>query len=125
MNHAAKRERGSHGADVRDLLQQRRRDGDTRRHGDTAIANYRFVAKFTGPKVDVHRRYRTTNVWIKRDGRWQIVTAHTAFLPEGKGVDLSWLGSQCVGALRINGPAHLVLGFMHFCAISRRRRAEA
>ncbi len=53
-------------------------------HGDTAIANYRFVVKFTGPNVDVHRRYRTTNVWIKRDGRWQIIGAHTAFVLDAK-----------------------------------------
>jgi ketosteroid isomerase-like protein len=53
-------------------------------HGDTAIANYRFVVKFTGPNVDVHRRYRTTNVWIKRDGRWQIIAAHTAFVLDAK-----------------------------------------
>ena len=48
--------------------------------GDTAIANYRFVVTIKGPKVDVHRRYRTTNVWAKRDGRWQIVAAHMAFV---------------------------------------------
>ena len=53
-------------------------------HGDTAIANDRFVGKFTGPNVDVHRRYRTTNVWIKRDGRWQIIAAHTAFVLDAK-----------------------------------------
>jgi ketosteroid isomerase-like protein len=53
-------------------------------HGDTAIAGYRFVVKVTGPNVDVHRRYRTTNVWIKRDGRWQIVAAHTAFVLDPK-----------------------------------------
>jgi ketosteroid isomerase-like protein len=53
-------------------------------HGDTAIANYRFVVKFTGPNVDVHRRYRTTNVWIKRDGHWQIIAAHTAFVLDAK-----------------------------------------
>jgi ketosteroid isomerase-like protein len=53
-------------------------------HGETAIANYRFVVKVTGPNVDVHRRYRTTNVWIKRDGRWQIIAAHTAFVIDAK-----------------------------------------
>ena len=53
-------------------------------HGDTAIASYRFIVKHTGPNVDVHRRYRTTNVWIKRDGRWQIVAAHTAFVLDAK-----------------------------------------
>jgi ketosteroid isomerase-like protein len=53
-------------------------------HGDTAIANYRFVVKFKGPNVDVHRRYRTTNVWMKRQGGWQIVAAHTAFVIDPK-----------------------------------------
>ncbi len=53
-------------------------------HGDTAIARYRFVVKLTGPNVAVHRRYRTTNVWIKRDGRWQIIAAHTAFVLDAK-----------------------------------------
>src|SRR5262245_15137736 len=53
-------------------------------HGDTAIANYRFVVKVTGPNIDVHRRYRTTNVWVKREGRWQIVAAHTAFVLDPK-----------------------------------------
>src|SRR5262245_3922416 len=53
-------------------------------YGDTAIASYRFVVKLTGPNVDVHRRYRTTNVWIKRDGRWQIVAAHSAFVLDAK-----------------------------------------
>ena len=53
-------------------------------HGDTAIARYRFVVKLTGPNVAVHRQYRTTNVWIKRDGRWQIIAAHTAFVLDAK-----------------------------------------
>ena len=48
--------------------------------GDMAVASYRFVVGFKGPSLDVSRRYRTTNVWVKRDGRWQIVVAHTAFV---------------------------------------------
>ena len=48
--------------------------------GDTAIANYRFVVTIKGPNLDLRRRYRTTNVWVKRDGRWQIVAAHMAFV---------------------------------------------
>ena len=59
-------------------------DVTVKTHGDTAIANYRFVVKCTGPNVDVHRRYRTTNVWIRREGRWQIVAAHTAFVLDAK-----------------------------------------
>ena len=53
-------------------------------HGDTAITNYRFVVKATGPGIDVQHRYRATNVWLKRDGRWRIVAAHMAFVLEPK-----------------------------------------
>jgi uncharacterized protein (TIGR02246 family) len=49
-------------------------------HGDTAISSYRFVVKVKGGNTDVHRRYRATNVWMKRDGAWQIVAAHTSFV---------------------------------------------
>lgn len=50
------------------------------RHGDTAIANYRFVVKVSRPTMDVSRRYRATNVWMKQDGRWQIIAAHMSFV---------------------------------------------
>ena len=49
-------------------------------YGDAGIASYRFVVRIKGENIDVHRRYRTTNVWMKRQGRWQIVAAHTAFV---------------------------------------------
>ena len=49
-------------------------------HGDTAVANYRFVVTVKGPNIRAHHRYRVTNIWMKRDGRWQIVAAHTAFV---------------------------------------------
>jgi hypothetical protein len=48
--------------------------------GDTAVANYRFVVTVKGPNRDLRRRYRTTNVWAKRDGRWQIVAAQMGFV---------------------------------------------
>jgi len=48
--------------------------------GDAAVASYRFVVRIQGDGIDVNRRYRTTNVWMKRQGRWQIVAAHTAFV---------------------------------------------
>ena len=48
--------------------------------GDTAIANYRFVVTVKAPNLDLRRRYRTTNVWVKRDGRWQVVAVHMAFV---------------------------------------------
>ena len=53
-------------------------------HGDTAITNYRFVVKAKGAGIEFQRRYRATNVWLKRDGRWQIVAAHMAFVLDPK-----------------------------------------
>lgn len=55
-------------------------------HGDTAIANYRFVVKAKGQGIDFQRRYRATNVWLKRGGQWQIVAAHMAFVLDPKQV---------------------------------------
>ena len=54
--------------------------------GDTAVTGYRFVVKIKGPGIDVHRRYRTTNVWAKRNGSWQVVAAHTALVLDPKQV---------------------------------------
>ena len=54
--------------------------------GDTAVTSYRFVVKMKGPGIDVHRRYRTTNVWAKRNGSFQVVAAHTAFILDPKQV---------------------------------------
>ena len=48
--------------------------------GDTAVANYRFVVTVKGPNLDLRRRYRTTNVWTKREGSWQIVATHMALV---------------------------------------------
>jgi ketosteroid isomerase-like protein len=55
-------------------------------HGDAAVTNYRFVVTIKGPGVDIQRRYRQTNVWLKRDGRWQIVAGHMALVLEPKQV---------------------------------------
>ena len=50
------------------------------RHGDTAVASFRFGVTIRGDGKEVVRRYRTTNVWMKRSDRWQVVAAHTAAL---------------------------------------------
>jgi ketosteroid isomerase-like protein len=52
--------------------------------GDAAVTSYRFVVKITGGSVNVQRAYRTTNVWMRRDDRWQVVAAHTAFVLDPK-----------------------------------------
>ena len=53
-------------------------------HGDTAVACYRFIVKIKGSNLDLQRRYRATDVWMKRRGRWQIVAAHMAFVLDAK-----------------------------------------
>jgi ketosteroid isomerase-like protein len=50
------------------------------RHGDSAVASFRFGVTIRGDGKEVVRRYRTTNVWLKRAGTWQVVAAHTAAL---------------------------------------------
>jgi len=50
------------------------------RHGDTAVASFRFGVTIRNDGQEVVRRYRTTNVWMKRPDGWQVVAAHTAAL---------------------------------------------
>jgi ketosteroid isomerase-like protein len=50
------------------------------RHGDTGIASFRFGVTIRADDKEITRRYRTTNVWIKRAAGWQVVAAHTASL---------------------------------------------
>jgi len=50
--------------------------------GETVIANYRVIEKSEeNGKTDV-RRERYTNVFARRDGRWQLVAEHTSRLPK-------------------------------------------
>lgn len=50
------------------------------RHGSTAVVSFRFAVTIRGQDQEVTRRYRTTNVWMKRGETWQVVAAHTAML---------------------------------------------
>ena len=50
------------------------------RHGDTAVTSFRFGITIRNDGQEVVRRYRTTNVWMKRSHAWQVVAAHTAAL---------------------------------------------
>jgi ketosteroid isomerase-like protein len=52
----------------------------TVRHGETAVASFRFGVTIRHDGQEVTRRYRTTNVWMKRAAGWQVVAAHTASL---------------------------------------------
>jgi ketosteroid isomerase-like protein len=50
------------------------------RHGDTAVASFRFGVTIRADGKEVVRRYRTTNVWVKRTDNWRVIAAHTAAL---------------------------------------------
>ena len=50
------------------------------RHSDTAATSFRFGVTIRSDGKEIVRRYRTTNVWMKRADRWQVVAAHTAAL---------------------------------------------
>lgn len=53
-----------------------------RAYGDTAVSSYRMTAEATFEGTDIKRQLCITNVWMKRNERWQIVARHTASLPQ-------------------------------------------
>lgn len=53
-----------------------------RAFGDTAVSSYRISAEAKFEGVEIKRSLCITNVWMKRDSRWQIVARHTASLPD-------------------------------------------
>ena len=49
-------------------------------HGDTAVTSYRFIVTIQNDGQETRRRFRTTNVWMKRQPGWQVMAGHTASL---------------------------------------------
>ncbi|MDO8943509.1 MAG: nuclear transport factor 2 family protein [Desulfobacterales bacterium] len=51
-------------------------DLQVRLYGDTAVVTcvWKAAEIIQGKKVDGH--YRFTDVWVKREGRWQVVASH-------------------------------------------------
>lgn len=56
-------------------------DLKVRAFGDTAVSSYRMAAEATFEGREINRQLCVTNVWMKRNGQWQIVARHTASLP--------------------------------------------
>jgi ketosteroid isomerase-like protein len=52
-----------------------------RAYGDTAVSSYRIIAEATFEGLEIKRQLCVTNVWMKRNGKWQIVARHTASVP--------------------------------------------
>ena len=57
-------------------------DVKVRAYGDTVVSSYRMTAEATFEGMQINRSLCITNVWMKRDGQWQIVARHTASLPD-------------------------------------------
>jgi ketosteroid isomerase-like protein len=57
-------------------------DLKVRAYGDTAVTSYRMTAEAEFEGVEIKRHLCITNVWMKRNGDWQIVARHTAGLPD-------------------------------------------
>ena len=53
--------------------------------GQAAIVTGWLVTKGRGPSGAFERRYRFTDVWMRRGKRWQIVAAHDYLVPAAKG----------------------------------------
>ena len=51
------------------------------RFGATAVVTGWLVVGGHGPSGAFDRRYRFTDTWVSRDGRWQIVAAHDYLVP--------------------------------------------
>jgi ketosteroid isomerase-like protein len=56
-------------------------DLKVRGYGDTAVSSYRMTAAATVEGMEIKRQLCITNVWMKRNGHWQIVARHTTSLP--------------------------------------------
>src|SRR2546428_6379027 len=53
-------------------------DLKVRAYGDTAVTSYLMIAEATFEGIEIKRQLCITNVWLKRNGSWQIVSRHTA-----------------------------------------------
>ncbi len=57
-------------------------DLKVRAYGDTAVTSYRMTAKARFEETEINRVFCITNVWMRRQGRWQIEARHTANLEQ-------------------------------------------
>ena len=76
----AEREKASASSDAAAVVDYHKDELRIVRHGEAAVASYRFAVTIRADGKEVVRRYRTTNVWSKRAGEWQVVAAQTTAL---------------------------------------------
>ncbi len=56
-------------------------DMKVHRFGATAVVTGWLLVGGHGPKGRFRHRYRFTDTWVRREGRWQIVAAHDYLVP--------------------------------------------
>jgi len=59
-------------------------DVNVRVFGDTAVTSYRVKATSRSDEGQFDREFRMSNVWLKREGRWQVVARHAAVTEQPK-----------------------------------------
>ena len=52
-----------------------------RRYGEVAVAHALYHQRATARGRDWSGSFRMTDVWVHRDGRWQVVSRHSTQLP--------------------------------------------
>ena len=57
-------------------------DINVRVYGDTAVVTGRNTMKGQYKGKDDSGQYRWTDIWVKRDGRWQCVAGHGSRIPQ-------------------------------------------
>jgi ketosteroid isomerase-like protein len=53
-------------------------ESDIRVYGTAAVSNSRYRQHATFKGQDLSAPFYLTDVWVKRDGRWQVVTRHSS-----------------------------------------------
>ncbi|MFY9607478.1 MAG: nuclear transport factor 2 family protein [Blastocatellia bacterium] len=61
-----------------------KKDINVRVFGDTAVTSYRVKARARSAEGQVDREFQMSNVWLKRQGSWQVVARHTAAIEQPK-----------------------------------------
>lgn len=51
-------------------------------HGVTAVATFKLDTRGSDRNGPYHRVARYTEVWIYRDGRWQLLASHSSLIPQ-------------------------------------------
>ncbi len=65
---------------VYDIHSFRFDDVDVLTYGDCAVMRSRYTQQATVRGQDRSAAFLITDVWIRRDGRWQVVSRHTSIL---------------------------------------------